>query len=44
MEGAKGGMDFEDAKQRRGSKLVYLREPWLNLIVADKYKEDTSYA
>lgn len=41
---SKGGMSFEDAHKRRGSKLVYLREPWLNLVVADKYRNDTSCA
>lgn len=44
MSEAKGGMSFEEAKQRRGKKMVYLKAPWLNVIVADKYKDDTSYA
>lgn len=40
----KGGMPFEESLKRRGTKMVYLLEPPLNVTVADKYKDDTSYA
>ena len=40
----KKGMSFDDMRKKRGNKLVYLREPWLNVVVADMYKSDTSCA
>lgn len=40
----KGGMPFEDAVKKRGSKMAYLWEPPLNVTVADRYKNDTSCA
>lgn len=40
----KGGMPFEESLKRRGTKMIYLLEPPLNVTVADRYKDDTSYA